>query len=447
MKRVKTKGIAWRRRKEARVLAVGLKPIQLMIETAIARETQVSRLMARLFAKKLKAQGMLDIENRLDELQTEIEKQLLSGNASDSFVFDDGFPGQRDGLTLQFSEAELEEFSDSVTSAAEIFTEETIDAIFVETLDSVREQSEEALGRRAEELRSFQQRLLIRWKKPLQLLSVQIGLSVQFGEQMNGWLRGKADKDNSSMVDVLTRLHARATQVAGEIEVLLKEGFADGAMSRWRTLHELTIVAFFINKYGNEAAERYRHHLRIDSLRMARRLNDAASKLGCSPISDQEFLEIQEDVAALKLKFGEAFCTEYGWAADALHKQKPTFADIESAVQLEQYRPYFKLASDSVHAGPKGTFHRLGLALDRVDTLLAGPSNAGLEEAGRLTALSLGQIASSLITLHPLADGVVWAKVIGKLGIEVEEEFIKVSKKLERDEFGPRKPSRVQRNG
>ena len=37
----------------------------------------------------------------------------------------------------------------------------------------------------------------------------------------------------------------------------MKNGFADGAYSRWRSLYELNIIASFISKYGEEVAEAY----------------------------------------------------------------------------------------------------------------------------------------------------------------------------------------------
>jgi len=53
----------------------------------------------------------------------------------------------------------------------------------------------------------------------------------------------------------LARLYGRACQIGRKIELLLSNGFADGAEARWRTLHELTVVACFIYKHGEETAK------------------------------------------------------------------------------------------------------------------------------------------------------------------------------------------------
>jgi hypothetical protein len=68
---------------------------------------------------------------------------------------------------------------------------------------------------------------------------------------------------------VLIRLHARACVIAEEIIVLLENGFSDGAMARWRTPHELTIVATIIEDGGESLASRYIDHNAIDRKRCA----------------------------------------------------------------------------------------------------------------------------------------------------------------------------------
>jgi hypothetical protein len=221
------------------------------------------------------------------------------------------------------------------------------------------------------------------------------------------------------------------------VEILLEAGFADGALSRWRTLHEVAMVALFLQQFekaGSDVARRYLDHLAVDSLSMARKYRDASSKLGHSDITDREFAQLQAEVDALKHRYGKEFGSEYGWAASALNISSPTFAQIEDAVDFSKLRPYYKLASNAVHAGPKGAFWRLGLAGSESDVMLAGPSNAGLAEAGRLTAMSLSQISVALMLVHTTIDGIVWARILLHLWSEVEEEFLKVEGTLKDDE-------------
>ena len=59
------------------------------------------------------------------------------------------------------------------------------------------------------------------------------------------------------MYDTILHLHGRACQISSEILCLLKNGFADGALSRCRSLWEIAIYAHFISDYGEDVAEAY----------------------------------------------------------------------------------------------------------------------------------------------------------------------------------------------
>jgi hypothetical protein len=41
-----------------------------------------------------------------------------------------------------------------------------------------------------------------------------------------------------------------------------------------------------------------------------------------------------------------------GWAAIGLGKERVDIEDLEARVELEQYRPYYRLANDRIHATP-----------------------------------------------------------------------------------------------
>jgi hypothetical protein len=91
------------------------------------------------------------------------------------------------------------------------------------------------------------------------------------------------------------------------------------------------------------------------------------------------------------------------------------------------------MASHNVHANPKGVFFKLGL-LGETDTLLAGPSNAGLADPGHATALSLVLISSLLLHLYPTLDNNIVMKVIQELGGEIGSALLSAHKKLEADD-------------
>jgi hypothetical protein len=409
-------------------------PLQAMLEEFLAKQLKASRLMALLIAKELEKQGAKGVMDRLEDLQAEIERRMAAGEDWDfeEFVLDDGSSEER-AYSLDLTPAQIDSLGVNVEVGLAAAVEKMTAMLFESTLKAVDDQTEESLSRRTAEIEAFQQRLADRWRKPLRLLAVQIGLAAQFGDDFNDYLREKATIENGATVDSLTRLQARAVQIAGEVEALLKNGYADGAMSRWRTLHEVVVVAFFIDQFGNEVAEAYLDHLAIDSLRHARMYREAAPKLGYAPMLEREWTELQTEAARLMAKHGDAFGKDYGWAARALGKDRPTFTDIELAVEFDKYRPYYKMASNNIHAGPRGVFSRLG-RLSGEDILLSGPSNAGLEEPGRLTAFSLSQISAPLLMIEPNMDANVWARVIQHLAGEIEHAFLEAKEQLEKDE-------------
>jgi hypothetical protein len=271
----------------------------------------------------------------------------------------------------------------------------------------------------------FEKRLRQCWNTPLELLALLIKVAVELGADVNAESRDGKNK-NPYTVEALTRLHARACQIASEVLVLLRSGFADGAMARWRTLHEIVVTTFFLQEHGEATAERYLLHTPVDSYKAAQQYQRHCKILGYTPFTAKEMKRIKESYDAAVTRFGSSFSGSYGWAAAALKRTRTTFADIEEHVNLDHLRPYYKMASQNVHADPKGALHRLGLGFPQEDALLAGPSDAGLADPGQNTALSLMQSTSSLLTLKCTLDMMVGLKAMMILSNEIGEAFLRV---------------------
>jgi hypothetical protein len=280
-------------------------------------------------------------------------------------------------------------------------------------------------------LKTFRSNLARRWQVPLDLLSMILTISRELGSAINDQRRMEGPIGH--LFDVLTRLHARACQVAGEIISLLYAGYADGAMARWRTLHEIAVTALFIQNGGEECAERYSLHAHVDSYKAALNYQKVCDRLGEPPFEQTKLESMKESCDKLRQRFGPEFLEPYGWAAASLSNRKPKFADIEEDVGIDHLRPYYKMASYNVHANPKGVFYKLGL-IPETPLLLAGPSNFGLADPGQNTALSLGQVSSALISLNPTMDAILSAKVMLALSSDVAESFVGVQLALEQEE-------------
>src|SRR5215207_4164959 len=60
-----------------------------------------------------------------------------------------------------------------------------------------------------------------------------------FGHELNSELFAELADQEPHLVHVMTQLHAKACLVALEIWALLDAGLSQGALARWRTLHEI----------------------------------------------------------------------------------------------------------------------------------------------------------------------------------------------------------------
>jgi hypothetical protein len=246
----------------------------------------------------------------------------------------------------------------------------------------------------------FEKRLLEKWSKPFDLLLMLIVTSTEAGEDYNATLRPAAATENDYVFDALIKLHARSCLVGSEILWLMRGGFASAAMARWRTLHEIAAVSLFIKANGQDVAERYLLHHIVESVRAAHQYQEHHVRLGDEQFSQKELDKMDADREHLCSRFGKEFRDDWGWAANALGKGNVSFADIEKAVSLEHLRPYFKLASYSNHAGGKGIVFDLGKGLmpPGQHVMLAGPSDAGMDEPGQSTAIAINQIVANLLT-------------------------------------------------
>jgi len=294
--------------------------------------------------------------------------------------------------------------------------------------------------RQKRDISAFRSRLYGRWGEAIESLRMLGTISRELGARINDDLRDPSQtKSRKHLVEVLTRSHARSCQITEEIVCLLAAGFADGAMARWRTMHEIAVTASFIAANGEDLADRYVLHQIVESKRGADEYAKHERRLGIKPLRKSEMKKLESQYIALGKKFGTDFLKPYGWAAHHLGLRRPTFVEIEQAAGIDHLRPYYRLASHPVHANPKGVFFKLGLVPSPI--ILAGPSNAGLADPGQCAAISLAQVSATVANLNPTVDNIVALKIIMQLVGEIAKTFGKAHRVLEKD---ARKGSSVQ---
>jgi hypothetical protein len=336
----------------------------------------------------------------------------------------------------EFMEMLEEKIIENPEKATGLDLEEMIENLTLELTSTLRSSLEstsiQMLKERREQFTSFTQRNEARWKDAFDLLEIHIAICTEAGESVNTEQRPVAVEENDIVFDILVRHHARACHIANEILCLLKNGFADAAHARWRALHEVNVTAVFIEKHGQECARRFYFHDIIDSYDGMKEHKKYEHRL-------QEKAPEQSVIDACKLEynnaikeFGKGFESHYGWAAHVFTNRSPRsvgFASLEKDVGLDHMRPYYKWASQNIHAGAKGTRNRLALSECTDDILVVGQSNSGMTDPAHATAISLMQVTLNLLKIAPNFDHIILMKLLVEFSNEIGEKFLQMSRK------------------
>lgn len=189
---------------------------------------------------------------------------------------------------------------------------------------------------------------------------------------------------------VLRHIHGRALQEFLEIVTLMKNGFADGAYARWRSMYELSIISSFIIQYGENVAK----------------------------------------------KFYEAAATDdrYEWARESnifsTKKKHITFNDIQQACDInsEIWKRQYDLANKTIHASSQGTFRRL-CDMGTCYLIPVGRSDYGITTPGEHSAISLAQISAMFFSVFPESNTCIqmqnidhWIDVIRECYFKTHDE-------------------------
>ncbi len=402
--------------------------LQQSLEQALA--TMPALFLENLIARKLNEQGIKATKGLLAKLA----RHALSGNGR-PFRFRRGTQSRNITVTLNEKDA------DEVVQALERFCKTEVPKLIPSVATQIskstlRDLKSRWAGEHAlqnADLAGFRERLEERWGKPLGQLRMLLTMSREWCEWAHNREKSLSKHPKKELREILIRLLVRACQVTDEIICLLENGFADGAMARWRTLHEIAIVAAVVLQYGEDIAERYVAHQAVESKRAMDKYLVCSKQLGYKTLSARAQAKIVEAYDRAVAKYGKTFKSDYGWAASHLKKEKPTFTDLEAAAGRAEMRSHYQMGNDNVHAGIKSMFVRLGL-LDNYDGLLAGRSNAGLTEPGQNTAHTLTQLAAIVCISEPSFDDCVIADMLRMLRDEIPQSFAREEAQLRRDD-------------
>lgn len=155
-----------------------------------------------------------------------------------------------------------------------------------------------------------------RWRKPIVGLAGMVAQAQTFTiflQKRNlSLFPDLVEKD--ACFRVMPRLVGNACRLAKEINCLLGYGFPEGALGRWRTLHEISLIALLVATSDRSLAERYEAHFVIQDHKMMERSAELHKSQGFPPSAG--LLEIQRGIKTerrkLIEKYGARFKNDYG---------------------------------------------------------------------------------------------------------------------------------------
>jgi hypothetical protein len=322
---------------------------------------------------------------------------------------------------------------DRITAALEQATQAAADAL----AEDLRARAPRMLREQQGFRRGFEQRLQQRWGPALDLYECVHVCCLEAGEDFAKRRSQQADGPDPKLT-ALTLLHARACLVASEVQCLLRSGHAAGAQARWRTLHELAVIAFVLGDHDHDLSERFLQHRQVERHKDAFHYQQYCQALGYPPASDEQMAEIQHQRDEVIARYGTPYKKDWGWAVPVLPaNQQPNFRALEEAAGLQHFRPWFRLSSHGVHSGATGAIHIRDF-YGRGTAMLAGPSNAGLADPGNGALISLHQVTVALL-VHggpngPQAQDLLTLKAISNLLDQAQQTFLEIHDALEAEE-------------
>ena len=232
---------------------------QKIFESTLYRNIDNKAILRKALSKKYTELGVNLEENQIAEIIDKIE--ITKGGTFEFEIDDEKVSGsslirqgiREDKIEVEINDADFNEALNEILSSLNNKYPKIIEDAATDIFKNLRCKFSSELEAKAAEHQTFERNIERLWKKPFDLLEMFVSIAFEMGQEFNRHFSEAAKKENDYVYEVLIQLFARACQIASEVLVLLKSGFADGAHARWRTLHEIAVVAMFIDKHGSDA--------------------------------------------------------------------------------------------------------------------------------------------------------------------------------------------------
>jgi hypothetical protein len=291
----------------------------------------------------------------------------------------------------------------------------------------------------------FHAQILDEWGPAIDGLDLLIALVYDAAEEWRSSY-GEAELGIRSRRRAALAACTGAINSANDVSALIVRGCGTAAFARWRTLHELNVVARILRISSDDVLERYldREDLRYhDSvLRLHRAWKDGRLE---GSVPREAVLKARDMKVALTNKYGAWFLGDFGWAHELLYESNPAyrerfdlderpsgprFSELQAYADLREYALDYIISSTAIHASPA----LAGFLIHAHREPKAGPSLYGLGFPGSATAVALADVTSWLLEACPDPpddEFVRWSSVLSALAAKTAEAFQSTNDRLE----------------
>lgn len=258
--------------------------------------------------------------------------------------------------------------------------------------------------------------------------------SQEFGSDYNERVRPQAVIDQHHKFGAIVGLHARSLRIANEIYSLLIEGFPDGALSRWRSLHELAVTATFLSKQDADISKRFIAHRAVASWKALKQHDEYSPRSNMTPVGEDALAQSKALRDQLVDEFGPEFGEDMGWAYPAINKKRRiNLFDLEKAAGLDHWRPRYRWASDDIHATHKPPLASLGASESLNDVLVVGRSNSAFTDPAHMAVISLNLSNHALPSDYRTDDEEMLLIMLRILSDEIGDAFFDIDKETRKN--------------
>ncbi len=304
---------------------------------------------------------------------------------------------------------------------------EVIGKIANEVAISSRKQVEETIREDSKERKDFERSLYKKYGPILDTSTELLGVCLEAVESHREITHANLGEKDTVLPMVL-RLEARVHRIASEILALVRAGYATGALSRWRSMHETTVVMSYIIEYGERAIKLMQAHEAISGYKAMKDYQTYHKQLNLLPYSSYEMRLAKRRYDRRIARYGRNFKRDYGWVS-ILTPSVTDFRSLEKHVGIDHLRPYYKLSSMGVHMEWKSlTTGEEFEALHKHGVVLVGPADYGFEDAISLAMITAAHATTMVLTYNSSMKSLMYANIIRDIQQRGEAELIKLSK-------------------